>query len=222
MGARAQMNPPSREDEDGAEAEEQDSFGSLPTRLGSASLSGSSSRPFGNRPKNLARDDWTPLTAEGCFEEALEVDVEYPVKDAPGGDQGPSGKGTFRVYYTSPAVKSDSGKSTGTRAPAAAQGVPTPASEADLMNLQPADIADDDEGPEKIASYSGPSGGDPGTVFFLIHGAGFSALSWALLAREITKLSNGEAGVLAMDCRGHGEHHLQALFSRMVLMSKYA
>lgn len=202
------MAPPLETNEDDPEAEEQDSFGSLPAQLGATSLSGSSSNPFGRRRKNLAKDDWSPLTAEGCFQEALEVDVEYPVKDAPGGDQDARGKGTFRVYYTPPAAKRKAEKAPRPKAPTAAQG----ASEADLMSLQPAPIADDDEDSAKATSHPGPSTGDPGTVFVLIHGAGFSALSWALLAKEITKLSNGEAGVLAMDCRGHGESPFQALF----------
>ena len=194
--------------EDDPGAEEQDSFGSLPSQLGATSLSRSSSNLFGRKRKNLAKDDWSPLTAEGCFQEALEVDVEYPVKDAPGGDQDARGKGTFRVYYTPPAVKRYGEKPPGPKAPAGAQG----ASETDLMSLQPAPIADEDEDSAKATSHPGPSNGDPGTVFVLIHGAGFSALSWALLAKEITKLSNSEAGVLAMDCRGHGERSFLALY----------
>lgn len=36
------------------------------------------------------------------------------------------------------------------------------------------------------------------------HGAGQSALTFALMAKEITDLSGGACGVLALDCRGHG------------------
>lgn len=42
------------------------------------------------------------------------------------------------------------------------------------------------------------------TVLVCHHGAGFGALSFALLAREVTQRTNGELGVLAYDCRGHG------------------
>mgnify|MGYP001761948286 FL=1 len=46
--------------------------------------------------------------------------------------------------------------------------------------------------------------GSDGTVFVLHHGAGFGGLAFALMAREVTRLSNGEVGLLAYDCRGHG------------------
>lgn len=36
------------------------------------------------------------------------------------------------------------------------------------------------------------------------HGAGYSGLSFALFAKEVERLSGGECGVLALDCRGHG------------------
>ena len=41
-------------------------------------------------------------------------------------------------------------------------------------------------------------------VFVCHHGAGYSAMSFALLAKELVKESGGKAGVLALDCRGHG------------------
>ncbi|KAL6307473.1 protein phosphatase methylesterase [Sparassis latifolia] len=43
-----------------------------------------------------------------------------------------------------------------------------------------------------------------GAVMICHHGAGHSGLTFACLAKEITSLSNGECGVLALDCRGHG------------------
>lgn len=46
--------------------------------------------------------------------------------------------------------------------------------------------------------------GDAGTVMVCHHGAGHSALTFALMAKEITELSSGDCGVLALDCRGHG------------------
>lgn len=36
------------------------------------------------------------------------------------------------------------------------------------------------------------------------HGAGSSALTFGLTAKHIKELSNGECGVIAVDCRGHG------------------
>ncbi len=36
------------------------------------------------------------------------------------------------------------------------------------------------------------------------HGAGYSGLSFAMMAKEITTTTGGECGVLAMDCRRHG------------------
>ena len=41
-------------------------------------------------------------------------------------------------------------------------------------------------------------------VFVCHHGAGYSAMSFALLAKELTEGSKRTAGVLALDCRGHG------------------
>lgn len=43
------------------------------------------------------------------------------------------------------------------------------------------------------------------TVIVCHHGAGAGALSFALLARDITAMTDGEVGVLAYDCRGHGK-----------------
>ncbi|KAF5367808.1 hypothetical protein D9757_010328 [Collybiopsis confluens] len=42
------------------------------------------------------------------------------------------------------------------------------------------------------------------TVMILQHGAGYSGLSFACMAKEITDLSRGECGVLAIDARRHG------------------
>ncbi|EPS93134.1 hypothetical protein FOMPIDRAFT_150069 [Fomitopsis schrenkii] len=47
--------------------------------------------------------------------------------------------------------------------------------------------------------------GEAGTVMVCHHGAGQSALTFALMAGEITDLSGGACGMLALDCRGHGK-----------------
>jgi len=54
-----------------------------------------------------------------------------------------------------------------------------------------------------ISDYLNPT--SKGTVCVCHHGAGFSALSFAHLARQLTAQSNGELGVLAFDARGHGK-----------------
>jgi protein phosphatase methylesterase 1 len=50
-----------------------------------------------------------------------------------------------------------------------------------------------------------------GTYLVCHHGAGAGGLSFAALAKEIKKKSNGELGVLAFDCRGHGEHEAEVV-----------
>lgn len=61
-------------------------------------------------------------------------------------------------------------------------------------------------GPATLRAYYTPPSGplEESTVMVLHHGAGFGALAYALMAREVTRLSNGEVGLLAYDCRGHG------------------
>ncbi|KAJ6611132.1 Alpha/Beta hydrolase protein [Mycena sp. CBHHK59/15] len=44
-----------------------------------------------------------------------------------------------------------------------------------------------------------------GTVMVCHHGAGYSGLSFACLAKEIGDMSKGECGVLALDARRHGK-----------------
>ncbi|KAH9941336.1 Alpha/Beta hydrolase protein [Amylocystis lapponica] len=51
--------------------------------------------------------------------------------------------------------------------------------------------------------YTPPRFAD-GSVIVCIHGAGYSGLSFACFAREVTERSKGECGVLSMDLRGHG------------------
>ncbi|KAJ7484415.1 Alpha/Beta hydrolase protein [Mycena latifolia] len=51
--------------------------------------------------------------------------------------------------------------------------------------------------------YTPPKYAD-GTVLVCHHGAGYSGLSFACLAREVTGMSKGECGVLALDARRHG------------------
>ena len=53
--------------------------------------------------------------------------------------------------------------------------------------------------------YHTPAPGVDGTVMVCHHGAGYSALSFACFAKEVSALSKGECGVLALDARRHGE-----------------
>ncbi|KZT38836.1 protein phosphatase methylesterase [Sistotremastrum suecicum HHB10207 ss-3] len=50
-----------------------------------------------------------------------------------------------------------------------------------------------------------PSTRGLGTVLVCHHGAGYSALSFACLAKEIAEASRGECGLLAFDARRHGK-----------------
>ncbi|KAI9442472.1 protein phosphatase methylesterase [Lactarius indigo] len=47
--------------------------------------------------------------------------------------------------------------------------------------------------------------GGAGSVMVCHHGAGFAGLSFALFAKEITRMSKGELGVLSLDARRHGK-----------------
>jgi len=58
--------------------------------------------------------------------------------------------------------------------------------------------------------YYTPPKARGGTVLVCHHGAGYSALSFACFAGEVTGLSNGECGVFSFDMRRHG---MQGLLS---------
>ncbi|BGP01778.1 Protein phosphatase methylesterase 1 [Rhodotorula toruloides] len=149
--------------------EERDSFPSEPARP----------RPRTRRVGALAASpaaaaQYAPLSAEGCFEQALEVDVlvqnvwatPVPSTSSPAPTEEVA---SFRVYYTPP----------------------------------PPPPGNDDEG--------------RGVVFVCVHGAGYSGLSFAELARGLGELAKEEdgpgegrarVGVLAYDARGHGKTRL--------------
>ncbi|CDR99562.1 hypothetical protein, partial [Sporisorium scitamineum] len=184
----------SEADEDGIEQEAELSSTAIP-RLGK---------------RKQQADDFSPRTAEGCFEQALEVDVLLD-----------SGKALFRVYYTPLRPKAAAQTTASAPTPSKAK-QPPPAS---LHNLEvevnspalptlrpgvglPTDDGDEDDDATPLPQGATPN---PGTLFVFHHGAGFSALSYALTAAEITKLSGGEVGVLAYDCRGHGRTRLQGV-----------
>lgn len=128
--------PPPEDLEDGDEDEEEaDTLGSLPSMPPPpTSFPRSSPGPTSTKPPHL--DGYRPISASGCFGQALEIKV-------------PSAQLNFRVYYTPPKAKD-------------------------------------------------------GTVLVCHHGAGYSALSFACFAKEVTRLSNGECGIFAFDVRRHG------------------
>ncbi|KAI0035512.1 protein phosphatase methylesterase [Vararia minispora EC-137] len=54
--------------------------------------------------------------------------------------------------------------------------------------------------------YTAPKvSGEPGSILVCHHGAGFSGLSFACFAKEVTTQTNGECGVLSLDARRHGK-----------------
>ncbi|KAL7005403.1 Protein phosphatase methylesterase 1 [Cystobasidiomycetes sp. EMM_F5] len=62
----------------------------------------------------------------------------------------------------------------------------------------PPNVAGDSNGDDEDAE-------EQPVVFVCHHGAGYSGLSFALLAKQVHRSSNGKAGVLSLDCRGHGK-----------------
>lgn len=211
------------EGEGDEEAEENDSLGSLPSaasRSGGASMAPPPlvARKRHSKSTHFASTDsseFEPISSGDCFEEAFEVELE---------DQG-----KWRVYLTPPRPPSSPLQhpaTTASRTVAARTATQskqrvadTLDSDLDLASLQPPNVDDDDDDDDEEAIAAGGSGGaalhataagkkksppNPGTMIFFHHGAGFSGLSFALAAKEITKLTNGEVGVMAIDCRGHG------------------
>ncbi|KAF5327446.1 hypothetical protein D9619_004998 [Psilocybe cf. subviscida] len=53
--------------------------------------------------------------------------------------------------------------------------------------------------------YYSPPKFQGGEVMVCHHGAGYSGLSFACFAKEVTEMSKGECGILAMDARRHGK-----------------
>ena len=62
--------------------------------------------------------------------------------------------------------------------------------------------------------------GSAGSVMICHHGAGFAGLSFALFAKEITRLSKGALGVLSIDARRHGAHSPIAIDAVSVIARK--
>lgn len=120
-------------------------------------------RPRQGRQAGGPNEDYSPLSGQDYFAQALAVQVKHR-----NDDNSKAGPSTFRVYYTPP-----SSASSGT---------------------QHGGGASQDEEEDEESSV----------VFVCHHGAGYSAMSFALLAKEIAEASKGSAGILALDCRGHG------------------
>jgi len=56
-----------------------------------------------------------------------------------------------------------------------------------------------------VRIYHTPAKYNDGTVMVCHHGAGYTGLSFACFAKEVTEQSRGECGILAMDARRHGK-----------------
>lgn len=139
------------------------------------------------RPSAGKQRDYSPLTAQGCFSDALEVDVLLPSSAS----STPT-TATFRVYYTPPSPHFSSPSPASSSAPSLA---PDPLSGAPATAPWLAS-------PPKLSTRR--SGGK-GVVFVCVHGAGYSGLSFACFAKEVVAKGEGQVGVLAYDARGHGE-----------------
>ncbi|WFD44999.1 protein phosphatase methylesterase-1 [Malassezia psittaci] len=57
------------------------------------------------------------------------------------------------------------------------------------------------------------------TVFVCHHGAGSGALSFALFAQEVTRQTQGEVGILAYDCRGHGRSKFPEMAAKVLSLT---
>ncbi|SPO19691.1 related to Protein phosphatase methylesterase 1 [Ustilago trichophora] len=196
--------PFSEADEEQAEQESGDVFGA-------SSSTSSLAIPHLTKRRHQAKD-FAPRTAEEFFEQALEVDVALS-----------SGSASFRVYYTPPRPKQTAPSASrtpfrsGQAASASLHDVNVNINSPSLPTLRPGvglptddgddEDEDEDEAHQSSSAKAAPPS-NPGTLFVFHHGAGFSALSYALTAAEITKMSGGEVGVLAYDCRGHGRTRL--------------
>ncbi|GAA5881138.1 hypothetical protein JCM16303_004814 [Sporobolomyces ruberrimus] len=119
------------------------------------------------RRRGGSRQDLSPLSGEGYFDQALQVDV--PISGLyTSSDVDTAFPATFRVYYTAPSTS----------------------------NLGP----DPDDGDDGTNSN--------GVVFVCVHGAGYSGLSFACVAKNLVERGKGKVGVLSYDARGHGKTKL--------------
>ncbi|KAI0667925.1 protein phosphatase methylesterase [Trametes maxima] len=130
--AKAPQLPPLPGEEE--EEDDKDSLGSLPSGMGPPAAPSRTPRAARKRSPNPS---FSPISAFGYFEQAIQVSVVPSDLDV-------------RVYYTAPKF-------------------------------------------------------EDGTVIICHHGAGYSGLTFACMAKEITDMSKGECGVLSYDCRGHGK-----------------
>ncbi|GAA5876754.1 hypothetical protein JCM8547_002037 [Rhodosporidiobolus lusitaniae] len=141
----------------------------------------SSSAPRAPRRRIPPGADYSPLSGSSYFSTALEVDV--PISS---------------IYQPlPPASPSNSSGSSGTAQFRVYYTPPPLASSSSALD-------DDDDEDEEGA------GSGKGVVFVCVHGAGYSGLSWACLAKELAEPAGGEGrkgrvGVLAYDARGHGK-----------------
>lgn len=132
--------------------------------------------------KRKSTKDYSPISAATYFEQALELEI---------------GSNLFRIYYTPPPlVPSTSSSTSHSPDPPASISTPStaPATAPWLANSIANSRAQSDE----------PK---PPVLFVCVHGAGYSGLAFAALAKELTghDLAGERIGVLTFDARGHGK-----------------
>ncbi|GAA95069.1 uncharacterized protein L969DRAFT_95957 [Mixia osmundae IAM 14324] len=127
-------------------------------------------------PRQTSKQLYTPLQGSDYFAQALQVEVTGSNETTR----------QFRAYYT-PAT---SLREQLTPPPKAARQVHPE------IDIDPATLFNGVESPK-------PAKRD--VLVVCHHGAGYSGLSYALFAKQLVQLSNGQLGVLSFDARGHGK-----------------
>ncbi|KAL8287269.1 hypothetical protein RQP46_003721 [Phenoliferia psychrophenolica] len=133
------------------------------------------------------KDRYSPISAAGYFDSALEVDVAHASESS-------SPTSIFRVYYSPPS------------APSLRTSTPSVSTAPDPTVYNGPATAP--WARQHLASGLGaghnPTGGN-GMVFVCVHGAGYSGLSFACFAKDAVAKGGGKVGALAYDARGHGK-----------------
>ncbi|KAM0746851.1 protein phosphatase methylesterase [Meredithblackwellia eburnea MCA 4105] len=167
--------PPLESGEGEEEQEETEELDEVPETL---------ARPLPTARRRRDQDRYSPLSAEGYFAEALEIDLPTTTEGS---------QSTFRVYYTPPAPKSER--------TAPSPSVPPPAPVYDGPATAPWARQSLAHG---LGAGHSPKGGN-GMVLVCVHGAGYSGLSFACFAKDAVQKGGGKVGALAFDARGHGK-----------------
>ncbi|KAL1758568.1 Alpha/Beta hydrolase protein [Schizophyllum commune] len=191
LGGDFVTRAPGYEEEDDDEESETDGLGDLPrSGLGPPAvppnphLQRLNARLNPHNPRTRNTKDHkpnpahAPLSAAPYFAESAQIPLPDRGLDV-------------RVYYTAPGGASYTAPGVGTSSDPGAHQSPDPTTQSPTHHQDPASL---------LATPS-----DPGALLVAHHGAGYSGLSFACLAGEITSTTRGALGVLAMDARRHGK-----------------